>query len=157
MLSFQYSRIAAICAALLALWMCPARAQQASADQEATTANESSQEQPAAKKPKKPYGGGTPIDVIVNNKLWETAPEAKDWVKENRRPVDELKYESTVGNDPERPKTRSTDELNALRAELNDAATHNSQAATGKKKADNQSVKKSKAAKAPAGAAKSAD
>jgi hypothetical protein len=175
---FQYSRTAAISAALLTAWMLPALAQQAPVegasasmdevqgrvqepaasevqdqkveDQKAPDQKASDQpaaDQPAAKKskkPKKPYGGGTPIDVIVNNKMWETPPEPKEFVLQNRRPVDELNYEPTVGIDPERPKTRSKDELNGLKSELDDAASHNLQAVNGKKKAGSPPAKKAK-------------
>ena len=37
-----------------------------------------------AKAPK-PYGGGTPLDVLMHTKLWEDVPEAKDFVKESGR------------------------------------------------------------------------
>jgi hypothetical protein len=170
---FQYSRTAAISAALLTAWMLPALAQQAPVEGASSSMDEvqgrvqepapseaqdqkaedqkaqdqKASDQPAAnkaKKPKKPYGGGTPIDVIVNNKMWETPPEPKEFVRENRRPVDELKYEPTVGIDPERPKTKSKDELNGLKSELDDAALHNSQAVNGKKKADSQAARKAK-------------
>jgi hypothetical protein len=170
---FQYSRTAAISAALLTAWMLPALAQQAPVEGASSSMDEvqgrvqepapseaqdqkaedqkaqdqKASDQPAAnkaKKPKKPYGGGTPIDVIVNNKMWETPPEPKEFVRENRRPVDELQYEPTVGIDPERPKTKSKDELNGLKSELDDAALHNSQAGNGKRKADSPAAKKAK-------------
>jgi hypothetical protein len=173
---FQYSRTAAISAALLTVWMLPALAQQAPVEgasasmddvqgrvqeparseaqdqkvEDQKVQDQKASDQPAAnksKKPKKPYGGGTPIDVIVNNKMWETPPEPKEFVLENRRPVDELKYEPTVGIDPERPKTKSKDELNGLKSELDDAASHNLQAVSGKKKADSPAAKKTKTTK----------
>jgi hypothetical protein len=169
---FQYSRTAAISAALLAAWMLPALAQESSPVEGASTsmdavqgqvqepaqgqaedpAQAKAQDQTAPKKPKKPYGGGTPVDVIMNNRLWTEAPEAKDFVRANRRPVDELQYQPTVGIDPERPKTKSKDELSSLRSELDDAAAHNSQAVgSSKKKADSAAAKKTKTVKKTTG------
>ena len=108
-------------------------------------------EEKPAPKPPKPYGGGTPLDVILHNKLWTEAPTPKDFVLENRQPVDELKYQPTVGNDPERPKTLTKDELKSLRSELEDAATHNAQAVSGKP------VHKARSGKAKPAKAKSAE
>jgi hypothetical protein len=125
---FQYSRTAAISALVFAALLLPAVAQDRDSEQ---PAKDTAQEKPA--KPPKPYGGGTPLDVILHNKLWETPPEPKDFVRENRRPVDELNYQPTVGSEPERPKTRSNDELKALQSELEGAETRNSVAAGGKK------------------------
>jgi hypothetical protein len=129
---FQCSRIAAIAVALIAA--SPALAQSQPED----NAQETVQEKPDAKpdaKPVKPYGGGTPLDVILNTRLWTEAPEPKDFVRQNRQPVEELKYQPTVGTDPERPKPRSKDELKSLQSEMEEAATHNSRAVSGKKKA----------------------
>lgn len=113
-------------------------------------------EEKPAPKPPKPYGGGTPLDVIMHTKLWTEAPTPKDFVIENRQPVDQLKYQPTVGNDPERPKTLTKDELKSLRSELEDAAVHNAQAVSGKpaRKARSAEAKSGKAQSAKAQSAK---
>lgn len=113
-------------------------------------------EEKPAPKPPKPYGGGTPLDVIMHNKLWTEAPTPKDFVLENRQPVDQLKYQPTVGNDPERPKTLTKDELKSLRSELEDAAAHNAQAVSGKPARKARSVK-ARSAEARSAEAKSAE
>jgi len=127
---FQYFRTAAIVAALFAAAVTPAPAQEVTEGRNTSTdpVQDSPQDvvpdKPAPKstdKPKKPFGGGTPIDVIMNNKLWVDPPEPKDFVRENRRPVEELKFQPTVGLDPERPKTRTKDELKELQSELEKA------------------------------------
>ncbi|MGP0061350.1 MAG: hypothetical protein ACLPID_18925 [Beijerinckiaceae bacterium] len=135
MLRFQYSCIAIIAVALIAASPALAQSQPEDNAQDAPkeTVQQKSDVKPAAK-PVKPYGGGTPLDVILNNRLWTEAPEPKDFVRQNRQPVDELKYQPTVGTDPERPKTRSKDELKSLQSEMEEAASHNSRAVSGKKK-----------------------
>jgi hypothetical protein len=132
---FQYFRTAVLLAALFAAAATAAPAQEVTEGRNTTTdpVPDNSQDsavpdkpapKPATGKPKKPFGGGTPIDVIVNNKLWVDPPEPKDFVRENRRPVEELKFQPTVGLDPERPKTRTKDELKDLQSELEKAGLH---------------------------------
>ncbi|MGO9008366.1 MAG: hypothetical protein ACLQIQ_06660 [Beijerinckiaceae bacterium] len=130
MARFQYFRIAAITVVLIA--GSTALAQSQAEDHGQDTPKETAPEKPSAR-PAKPYGGGTPLDVIINNRLWTEAPEPKDFVRQNRQSVDELKYRPTAGTDPERPKNRTKDELKALQSELEEAASHNSRAASGKK------------------------
>ena len=160
---FQYFRTAAIVVALYATAMSRASALEGHeqvappvpdapvSDAPATDASATdtpkkaaSDDQPAGKKakPKKPFGGGTPIDVIVNNKLWEDAPEPKGFVKDNRRPVDELGYQPTIGVDAERPKTRTKDQLKDLQSELEQAAVHNTESVSPKKKMSKNPVPK---------------
>ncbi len=128
---FQHSLIVAFALALMAA--SPALAQSRSEDNAQDVQKETAQEKPDAK-PAKPYGGGTPLDVILNTRFWTDLPEPKDFVRQNRQPDDELKYQPTVGADPERPKARSKDELKSLQSEMEEAATHNSRAVNGKKK-----------------------
>ena len=87
--------------------------------------------------------GGSPLDTIMNTKIWADVPEAKDFVRDSRPPADSLSYQPLNGVDPERPKPRSKAELQALQGELEQAGLHN-QARAGQKPA----VKKP-AAKAP--------
>jgi hypothetical protein len=144
---FQYYRIAATALVLMATAPAGTPTWAQSRDNLPDTTQETEQQAPqeapqeatkekpkdAAGKPPKPFGGGSPLDVIMNTKFWEAAPEPKDFVKQNRQNVDELKYQPTIGNDPERPKTRSKDELTSLRSEMEEAATHNTDAVSGKK------------------------
>ncbi|MFZ0558797.1 MAG: hypothetical protein WAN31_09935 [Methylovirgula sp.] len=69
-------------------------------------------------KPPQPYGGGTPLDVLLNTKLWTDAPEAKDFVKATRPPEETLKYQSTGGKDIARSKLKSSAELQEMQDEL---------------------------------------
>lgn len=87
-------------------------------------------DQPA--KPKKPFGGGSPVEVVIHNKLWTDEPKPQDFVIQNRRPTDELHYQPTIGTDPERPKTLTKDQLKSLQSELEAAQTHNADAVSGK-------------------------
>lgn len=86
---------------------------------------------------------GTPLDTIMNTKLWADVPEAKDFVRDSRPLPDSLAYQPLNGVDPERPKPKSKAELQALQGELEQAGLRN-QARAGQKPA----VKKP-AAKAP--------
>ena len=87
--------------------------------------------------------GGSPLDTIMNTKLWADVPEAKDFVRDSRPQDDSLAYQPLNGVDPERPKPRSKAELQALQGELEQASLHN-QARAGQKPAA-----KKPAAKAP--------
>jgi hypothetical protein len=69
--------------------------------------------------------GGSPLDTLMSTRLWADVPEAKDFVRDTRRPPDSLDYQPLTGTDPERPKPRSTAELQALQGELETAAAHN--------------------------------
>ncbi len=68
---------------------------------------------------------GSPLDTLLNTKLWADVPEAKDFVRESRPPADTLDYQPTTGTDPDRPKPRTKAELDALRKELEGAARRN--------------------------------
>jgi hypothetical protein len=70
-------------------------------------------------------GGGTPLDTLLQTKLWADVPEAQDFVRETRPPPDSLSYQPLTGTDPERPKLRTKGELKALESELEQAAEHN--------------------------------
>jgi hypothetical protein len=75
--------------------------------------------QPQGKnKAPQPYGGGTPLDVLLNTKLWTNAPEAADFVKATRPPEDTLHYQSTGGKDIARPKLKTSAELQQMQDEL---------------------------------------
>lgn len=69
--------------------------------------------------------GGSPLDTLMNTKLWADVPEAKDFVRETRRSPDSLAYQPVTGTDPERPKPRNKEELQALQSELESAIAHN--------------------------------
>ncbi|HUZ92356.1 MAG TPA: hypothetical protein VMU78_10735 [Methylocella sp.] len=73
--------------------------------------------------------GGSPLDTIMSTRLWADVPEAKDFVRDARPPLDSLSYQPVTGTDPERPKPRSTAELQALQSELERAAVHNERTA----------------------------
>jgi hypothetical protein len=73
--------------------------------------------------------GGSPLDTLMQSKLWADVPEAKDFVRETRPPPDSLAYQPVTGTDPERPKPRSKAELQALESELEHAAAHNDRTA----------------------------
>ncbi|HUB64927.1 MAG TPA: hypothetical protein VL996_10890 [Methylocella sp.] len=73
--------------------------------------------------------GGSPLDTLMQTKLWADVPEAKDFVRDTRPPPDSLAYQPVTGIDPERPKPRSKDELQALQGELERAVVHNEGAA----------------------------
>jgi hypothetical protein len=127
MARFQSLRLVAIAVALVATL--PALAEDQA--QPATKADSTDKANTPAK-PKKPFGGGSPLEVIMNNKLWTDEPKPQDFVIQNRRPVDELHYQPTQGNDPERPKALNKDELKSLQSEMEAAQAHNTSAMTGK-------------------------
>jgi len=70
---------------------------------------------------KKPKHRNTPLDTILQTRLWTDVPDAKDFVKEHRPDPDSLKYQSTWGTLPERPKLRNESELKDLDKELETA------------------------------------
>lgn len=112
---------------IVALMLCAALPAQA---QESPTQS-ADQKVPAAppKKPPKPYGGGSPLDVLLHTKLWETPPPVKPFVKASREPSRNLHYQRTIGTDPNRPKLLSQDQLKAMQDELESAGARNEKAA----------------------------
>ena len=110
---------------------------------------------PAAppKKPPKPYGGGSPLDVLLHTKLWETPPPVKSFVKESREPSRDLHYQRTIGTDPKRPKLLSHDQLKTMQDELEYAGARNEKAA-GVKDKNFADVDLSKGAKLKSGKGK---
>ncbi|MHB8885703.1 MAG: hypothetical protein ACYC5H_11630 [Methylovirgula sp.] len=121
---FQFLRIASIVAVALCVAL-PAQAQQ-------DTPQGSGQNAPAAppqKKPPKPYGGGSPLNVLLHTKLWETPPPVKPFVKQSRQPSRNLHFQPTIGTDAKRPKLLSKDQLKSLQNELEFAGAHNEKAA----------------------------
>lgn len=73
-----------------------------------------------------PKSYGSPLDTLMNTRLWADVPEAKDFVRESRPPSGSLSYQPLTGVDPERPKPRTEEELKALESELDQAAARNS-------------------------------
>lgn len=69
--------------------------------------------------------GPSPLDTLMNTKLWADVPEAKDFVRQSRPPEASLDYQPVTGADPDRPKLRTADELKTLQSELEQAAGHN--------------------------------
>lgn len=68
---------------------------------------------------------GSPLDTLMNTKLFADVPEAKDFVRATRPPAQSLEFKPTTGTDPARPKPRTGPELDALRSELEGAARKN--------------------------------
>lgn len=77
------------------------------------------QNQPDKKKP--PKHRNTPLDTVMQTRLWADRPEPKDFVKERRPDESKLKYQPVTGTDPERPKLRTPAELKDLESELESA------------------------------------
>jgi hypothetical protein len=94
-----------------------------------------------------PYGGGTPLDVILNTRLWTDVPEAQGFVKATRPSEDTLKYQPTAGKDIVRPKLRTPAELKVMEDELERAGAAADRAAGFKNK--NFHVEAKRAASAP--------
>lgn len=79
--------------------------------------------------------GGSPLDTLMNTRLWADVPEAKDFVRESRPPSESLDYlPTTPPQEIPRPKLKSKDELQALQAELERAGKRN-QAQVGRRSA----------------------
>ncbi len=95
-------------------------------------------------KPPQPYGGGTPIDVILNTRLWTDIPEAKEFVKATRPPDDTLEYQPTAGKDALRPKPRTPAELKTMEDDLERAGAAAERAAGLKKRNFHVEAKKTK-------------
>lgn len=68
---------------------------------------------------------GSPLDTLMQTRLWADVPEAKDFVRQARPPQDSLDYQPTTGTEPARPKPRTKAELDALKSELESAARLN--------------------------------
>lgn len=78
---------------------------------------------------------GSPLDTIMQTKLWADVPEAKDFVRDARPSVDNLDYQPTGRTDPKRPALRTKAELDALQAELEGAIAENASKAGRRKQA----------------------
>lgn len=121
-LQFQRSRwivvaVATMCAPL------SVAAQEAPRDQTPQTSTT------APAKAPQPYGGGSPLDVLMHAKLWEDPPQPKPFVTESREPLDTLSYQPTAKDEePKRPKPLSAKELKALQGALEHAGAHNEKA-----------------------------
>jgi hypothetical protein len=90
----------------------------------------------AAPQPKKSRNPtGSPLDTLMSTRLTADVPEAKDFVRQTRRPPETLDFKPTSGTDPERPKVRTKTELDALQSELEGAAQKNA-ARAGLRKAE---------------------
>jgi hypothetical protein len=100
--------------------------------------------QQAPQKPPQPYGGGTPLDVILNTRLWTDVPEAKEFVKATRPPEDTLEYQPTAGKDVLRPKPRTPEELKAMEDELERAGVAAERAAGVRRRNFHVEAKKTK-------------
>jgi len=123
----------------------PAVAQDAvqNAEQPAAATNDtaSPEGQQTGEKPPKPYGGGSPLDVIMHSKLWEDVPEAKGFVKDSRPSADSLQYQPTQdretltdGPPAPHPQILNGKELQSLQGELAHAGAKNEKAAGVKSK-----------------------
>lgn len=98
------------------------------AAQESSGADASQSSHKATKTPQ-PYGGGSPLNVLMHAKLWETPPEPKPFVRESRQPMDSLSYQPTAQKkEPKRPKPLSLKQLQTLQGSLEHAGAHNERA-----------------------------
>ena len=77
----------------------------------------------------KPYQG--PLDVIMSSHLWTDVPPTQDFVKATHPDAKSIDYTPLSGKekDPERPKPRDPDGVEALRAELEQAVQSNAKRA----------------------------
>jgi hypothetical protein len=90
-------------------------------------------------KPPEPYGGGSPLDVILSTRLWADVPEPKDFVKATRPPDDTINFQpTTIEKDPVRPTPKTAKELQDLQDELENAGARNETAAHVKKRSFRQ-------------------
>lgn len=104
------------------------------------------QAQPA---PQQPYGGGTPLDVIMHSKLWTDVPEMPDFVRAARPPEQSLQFIPTGGTEPTRPPLRNSTQLQQMQDELENAGARN-EAAAGLRTRHFQAVSAAKKKPAPA-------
>ncbi|MGA3303598.1 MAG: hypothetical protein ABSC72_09960 [Methylovirgula sp.] len=102
----------------------PGFAQQQPQDQGQAAQPGDQQQGPPAQKAPEPYGGGTPLDVLMHTKLWEDVPEPKDFVKQSRPPDDALQYQPTQGDDPKGAQLLNPNQLDSLQDELEHAGAH---------------------------------
>jgi hypothetical protein len=73
-----------------------------------------------------PAIGPSPLDTLMNARLWADVPEPKDFVRETRPlSTDQLDFQPTRGTEIPRPKPRTAHELKALQDELERAAAIN--------------------------------
>jgi len=88
------------------------------------------QAQPEAAQ-KQPYGGGTPVDVILHTRLWVDPPKMQPFVRAARPPENSLNYISTQSKsaDPKRPPLRTASELEQVQNQLENAGAHAERAA----------------------------
>lgn len=141
---FQDGFRPAFIAVLILFVPVPALAQEADQDaQQPAAANSTAapQGQQPGQKPPKPYGGGSPLDVLMHTKLWEDVPEAKGFVKDNRPPLDALQYQPTQdratltdGPPAPHPQILNGNQLQSLQGELEHAGANNEKAAGKKSK-----------------------
>jgi hypothetical protein len=98
----------------------------------------------APAKAPQPYGGGSPLNVLMHTKLWEDPPTPKPFVTESREPLDTLSYQPTAGDDTKRAKPLSAKQLEALQGALENAGAHNEKAGgvKDKKFADYNAIKR---------------
>ncbi|HTJ02893.1 MAG TPA: hypothetical protein VL492_08870 [Methylovirgula sp.] len=91
---------------------------------------------PASKpaKPPKPYGGGTPLDVILSTKFWVDPPKEQPFVEESRPDPSSLHYQPTVGSDPKRAPLLDKSQLGAMQQDLEASGAVNEKAAGVKSK-----------------------
>lgn len=133
-------------AALVLFMPVPAVAQDAGQNAQPAAATDGAvapqtEQSTTGQKPPKPYGGGSPLDVIMHAKLWEDVPEAKAFVKEHRPPPDSLQYQPTQdretltdGPTVPQPQILNGNELQSLQGELEHAGVKNEKAAGVKSK-----------------------
>src|SRR5579863_1696119 len=80
-----------------------------------------------------PYGGGTPLDVLLHTKLWTDVPDMKPFVKAARPPEDSLDFTPTTGTEPKRAPLDSKAQLQQMEDELENAGAHNEKMARARK------------------------
>jgi hypothetical protein len=116
--AFQIGRALAFWGALM---LTPAIAQ----DNSPESIPENQPPHPAPKPPPQPYGGGTPLDVIMHNKFWVDPPQMAPFVQHARPAADSLNYTPTAGTEPKRPALRTAKDLQKMEDELEDAGARN--------------------------------
>lgn len=82
---------------------------------------------------KQPYGGGTPLDVILHTRLWADVPEMKPFVRASRPPETSLDYTPTTGTEPKRPALDTKSELQQMDEQLENAGARNERMAHARK------------------------
>ena len=120
--AFQIGRALALCGVFL---LTPALAQ----DNSPESIPDNRPPHPAPKPPPQPYGGGTPLDVIMHSKFWVDPPQMAPFVREARPSTDTLNYTPTSGTEPKRPPLRTTTERQQREDQLENAGAHNEAAA----------------------------